>query len=49
MNELLILNESESQGGSLTDHVEELLKGAVCMSELELLFSVCKNGEVRVT
>ena len=27
MNELLIRNESESQGGSLTDRVEELLKG----------------------
>ena len=28
VNELLIRNESESQGGSLTDRVEELLKGA---------------------
>ena len=27
VNELLIINESESQGGSLTDRVEELLKG----------------------
>lgn len=27
VNELLIRNESESQGGSLTDRVEELLKG----------------------
>lgn len=29
VNELLIRNESESQGGSLTDRVEELLRGAV--------------------
>ncbi len=27
VNELLIRNESESSGGSLTDTVEELLKG----------------------
>lgn len=27
VNELLIRNESESQGGSLTDSVEELLQG----------------------
>ena len=27
VNELLIRNESESQGGSLTDRVEELLRG----------------------
>ena len=27
MNELLIRNESETVGGSLTDKVEELLKG----------------------
>ena len=27
MNELLIRNESESQGGSLTDGAEDLLKG----------------------
>ena len=27
VNELLIRNESESQGGSLTDKVEELLRG----------------------
>ena len=32
VNELLIRNESESQGGSLTDRVEELLKGVQLLS-----------------
>ena len=33
VNELLIRNESESQGGSLTDRVEELLKGEFYLFE----------------
>jgi exocyst complex component 2 len=33
VNELLIRNESESQGGSLTDRVEELLKVALKSGE----------------
>ncbi len=37
VNELLIRNESESSGGSLTDKVEELLKGELYIS-FEYLF-----------
>lgn len=38
VNELKIRNESESQGGSLTDTVEELLKGSLdCVPQDEYL------------
>ena len=37
VNELLIRNESESQGGSLTDSVEELLKGMYMVCTFAIL------------
>ena len=41
VNELLIRNESESQGGSLTDRVEELLKGVQLLSVYHSTALIC--------